>query len=163
MMGTMTFGPAMNEAYGIEQQWAVYPAVILSNEAAAKAAEFRSQCVCVDPHRPHLLMLDYLEPFRTFVPESDRRKVSCEDSAKLIVSHIQGRLSQHQSNQSLHSKAKWLGVYWDSAVSDLGVLPTTKDTIENRPLHGMHEATRLVSLQGQKVVVSIKGHNFDAN
>lgn len=161
--GTMTFGPAMNEAYGIENQWAVYPAIILSEAVAIKAAEFRSRRVCVDPHRPHLMMLDYLEPMRVYTPQPRPGKVVWDDPARLIVSHIQNRLNHHRSNQNLYSKAKWLEAYWNSAVSELGVLPATGNTPDHSTLYPADERTIMVDFQGQKVEVKVEGQSLAPN
>lgn len=158
--GTMTFGPAMNEAYGIESQWAVYPAVIFSNAVAAKAAQFQSRRVCVDPHRPHLMMIDYLEPMRVYTPELVAGKVIWDDPALLIVSHIQNRLIQHRSNQNLYSKTMWLEAYWNSAVSELGVLPTSGHTSDHTTRYPAHERTIMVDFQGQKVEVKVEGQSL---
>lgn len=157
--GMMTFGPAMNEAYGIETQWAVYPTVILSNAVAAKAAEFESRRVCVDPHRPHLMMLDYLEPMRAYTGEPVAGKLLWDEPAKRIVRHIQNRLIRHRSNQNLYAKAKWLEAYWNSAVSELGVLPTTGITFDHAIGSPTEESTIMVDLQGQKVSITIESQS----
>ncbi|QBQ49507.1 hypothetical protein [Brevundimonas naejangsanensis] len=115
--GTITFGPAMIEAYDIENKWAIYPAIILSPEVATKAAEFGSPLVQPDPQRPHLLMVDYLESFRS---------LSLSGPTSTISSHIQQRLMVHRADGSLYSKAKWLETYWNSAIGS-GVLPVAPD------------------------------------
>lgn len=159
--GSLTFGPAMNEAYGIESQWAVYPAVIISDAVAAKAAEFGSMRVCVDPHRPHLMMLDYLEPMRVYTPEPEVGKVVWDGPARLIVSHIQRRLIEHRTNPNLNAKAKWLEAYWNAAVSELGVLPMTAAAIERTTLYPADERTVMFDFMGEKVEVKIEGQSLN--
>jgi len=159
--GTMTFGPAMNEAYGIEDKWAVYPAVILSESVAAQAKAFASDHVCQDPHRPHLMMVDYLKPMRIYTQERAVGKALLDGPSRLIVRNIQVRLRDHRSNLNLYSKAQWIEAYWNSAVSELGVLPTTFDDVDmTTPAYPLEESTVMVQFRGQRIEMKIEGQSL---
>ena len=158
--GSLTFGPAMNEAYSIENEWAVYPAVVLSNEVVARAKEFGSALVCSDPHRPHLQMLDYLLPFRVYTKEPMVGGVVWDDPARLIALNIQRRLYEHRSNPNLLAKAKWIEAYWNASVGEKGILPTSTSPIDTYDFLPADEQTVIASIGGEAVEITILGQSL---
>lgn len=159
--GAVTYGPAMLDAYAVESKWAVFPAVVLSDEVALKAAEYASPLVQPDPHRPHMMMLDYLSPFRRYNGVVSPGEPKLDGPARIVVSHIQKRLIEHREDPSRYFKAKWVEAYWNSAVRENGVLPEASHSVSVTTAYPTDERTFMATLGDARVEVVVAGQSLD--